>query len=363
MSTNAPNPDHDVQAPPLRRNRRRPACEVCRKQKLACDHILPVCSRCVRRGLSDECFYHPSPMKKEGPRKLRASRSLMEQRASSSTAPEYDLPTPTMTPATALFPEDEETSNIPSTLFTDNHTGPRGPSRPSAIFAENQADLGSGLWEAETEISDHDYADNRKAPSSHGTYEDVQLGIKILQALPSHVRCNELLERYFTAFHPMDPILHRPTIETWHQGLWGSFAEHLGERRNPEELDTIAQTICKNQLNGTNSEIRRGYQKWVVAFTGPHLRWETVGIIFAVCGMSCMTYPAWAYIRDPIVKNMARDTFATQMLSCTRDCFHLCEVFGGVNDLRVYLIYLLLSLRFMCGEEGLFVLACLLILF
>jgi len=106
----------------------------------------------------------------------------------------------------------------------------------------------------------------------------------------------------------------------------------------------VSQTICRNQLNRTDVEIHKAYKKWVEAFTGPRLRWETVGILFAICGTSCMTYPAWAYRRNLVDNNMTREAFAMQMLSCTGDCLQLCESIGGVNDLRVYLIYLLLTL-------------------
>ena len=341
-----------TRTPPLRRNRRQPACEVCRKQKLACDHALPTCSRCVRKGRSSECYYHPSPMKTDGPRKIRTLRRMTAQRDTASTDPEHILPTPSTTPATVAFSESGTTSNVASTLFTDNHAGPRGPSRPSAIFAENQADLGSGLWDAETEVSDHDYLHKKKGTSIHGTSEDVRSGAKILLALPSHCRCNALVDRYFACFHPMDPILHRPTIEFWHKGLWDFSGESLGEPRDLEYLQVGAQIICKNQLARTDLEIRKSYERWVEAFTGPCLRWETVGILFAICGISCMTYPAWAYRRNPIDETMTRENFALHMLLCCRDCLQICESFGGVNDPRIYLIYLLLTLRFMCGEEG-----------
>ncbi|CAD6442398.1 eb8b5430-7304-452f-80fd-fe00326a02f7-CDS [Sclerotinia trifoliorum] len=45
-----------------RRNGKRPSCEPCRKGKLACGHELPVCGRCVKRGLEERCWYHPAPM-------------------------------------------------------------------------------------------------------------------------------------------------------------------------------------------------------------------------------------------------------------------------------------------------------------
>ena len=363
MSTGSPSQASSARIPFLRRNKRQPACEVCREQKLACDHALPTCSRCVRRGLSNDCYYHPSPMKKDGSRKIRTSRSLTTQTNSTSTDLQHNLPTPNTTPATAASSDPGMTSNIASTLFTDNHVGPRGPSRPSAIFAENQADLGSGLWDAETEVSDHDYLHNKKARSNHGTYEDIQSGVKILLALPSQVRCNALVQRYFAALHPMDPILHRPTIEFWHNGLWETFAQYLGEPRDPENLQIVAQKIHKNQLARVDIKIHKPYGEWVEEFTGLRLRWETVGILFAICGISCMTYPVWVYKRNPIDENLTREGFALRMLLCCRDCLQICESFGGVNDPRIYLIYLLLTLRFMCGEEDLRRLVCSLVLF
>lgn len=44
-----------------RRNRKMPACEPCRKSKVACNHAIP-CSRCIKRRRVEECFYHPSPL-------------------------------------------------------------------------------------------------------------------------------------------------------------------------------------------------------------------------------------------------------------------------------------------------------------
>lgn len=54
-----------------RRNGQLPSCEPCRKSKLGCDHTRPICNRCVRRGRTEECFYHPSPLTK--PRQSNAT--------------------------------------------------------------------------------------------------------------------------------------------------------------------------------------------------------------------------------------------------------------------------------------------------
>jgi chromatin structure-remodeling complex subunit RSC3/30 len=38
------------------------SCEPCRKSKFQCDHSSPICTRCIRRGKSDSCVYHPAPL-------------------------------------------------------------------------------------------------------------------------------------------------------------------------------------------------------------------------------------------------------------------------------------------------------------
>ena len=49
---------------PRRRNGKEQACEPCRKAKIACDHTLPVCTRCKRRKITDKCVYMSAPMTK-----------------------------------------------------------------------------------------------------------------------------------------------------------------------------------------------------------------------------------------------------------------------------------------------------------
>lgn len=45
-----------------RRNGKLQSCEPCRKSKLRCDHVVPACGRCVKRGKVNQCFYHPNPL-------------------------------------------------------------------------------------------------------------------------------------------------------------------------------------------------------------------------------------------------------------------------------------------------------------
>lgn len=46
----------------IRRNGLLSSCEPCRLSKLRCDHLTPVCGRCLRKGQSNACNYHPAPL-------------------------------------------------------------------------------------------------------------------------------------------------------------------------------------------------------------------------------------------------------------------------------------------------------------
>lgn len=43
------------------------ACEPCRKAKVSCDHTLPNCARCRRRGITSKCVYLAAPMTRPVP--------------------------------------------------------------------------------------------------------------------------------------------------------------------------------------------------------------------------------------------------------------------------------------------------------
>ncbi|PYI16139.1 hypothetical protein BO99DRAFT_466555 [Aspergillus violaceofuscus CBS 115571] len=52
-----------------RRNGKFASCEPCRKDKVRCDHGIPVCSRCIQRDTATRCFYHPAPLTRKSERK------------------------------------------------------------------------------------------------------------------------------------------------------------------------------------------------------------------------------------------------------------------------------------------------------
>lgn len=53
-----------------RRNGKPASCEPCRRDKVRCDHALPICTRCRDRGLAPRCYYHPAPLTRPKGRRI-----------------------------------------------------------------------------------------------------------------------------------------------------------------------------------------------------------------------------------------------------------------------------------------------------
>lgn len=85
----------------LRRNGRQQSCERCRKLKIRCDHAMPICGRCLEKGLG--CVYATAPMT----RRFRSARFDADSgrlRTTSLAAPDQDDPAPVASPTMCVPP-------------------------------------------------------------------------------------------------------------------------------------------------------------------------------------------------------------------------------------------------------------------
>lgn len=168
---------------PRRRNGKEQACEPCRKAKIACDHTLPVCTRCKRRKITDKCVYMSAPMTKITDPSMshlnrRQSEPIQPQPLQQSSFPltpttgssavvspdgvnshGYSAPAPPAnsalftigrsTSANSVIPQprtarDKEASLTLASLGSKTNAF-FGPTSFSAVFAENRENLGGTI--------------------------------------------------------------------------------------------------------------------------------------------------------------------------------------------------------------------------
>lgn len=196
---------------PRRRNGKQQSCEPCRIAKAACDHGLPKCQRCIRKGIEVRCNYHPAPMTKAPGAKPTSSISKPDHHLpkhrqtliSASAASELllslseqkslDLPT-----VKSPVPKWHTSAATPQFLGRTSYT---------AVFQENQDNLGE-TWDQ----------------SAVGTVEmpevtrcDLDSAMDVLRRIPDRDTCIRLLDCHNDAH---DGPLHQQTINYCLESLW-----------------------------------------------------------------------------------------------------------------------------------------------
>lgn len=209
-----------------------------------------------------------------------------------------------------------------------------GPTSFSAVFKENQANIGEDLL---NEPPDDEIPLNVSSENDQWWKEErLSLGTGILRHFPSQQACWRLLNRNLIV---CDIELHMPTIEYCLQSLWSTYGEFLNEPRDTESLCTMAKSILSNAC--VPLPLTRSTGQWLESFTGNNLRWEIIGTFFAIFGLVTMALPDMSI--SSIVKDDEtidkRRKFVRKMSECAEACLILCDDNGSVNEFVIWLMH------------------------
>jgi hypothetical protein len=321
---------------PRRRNGKNPACEPCRKAKIACDHTLPTCDRCRRRKASLQCVYAEAPM----------TRNPAERRGRS----DFSLP-PTHTPPTAssISPE----APVASSGTRPTPTAESGPFIKSggffgqtsfaAVFLENREDLGHDDIQIANDSDSYSPShESLQSPTflmlAGNDYRGsprVALGVKLLRALPDQNTCKFLLEWYYKNHH--DCIYHKPSVMACADSVWATYGKHLKEPRRTEDLEYVSSIMCKNAE--TPLPEYDEYDHWLASFCGHNLRWESLGSVFGALTSATLALPERdAFFCTQRGQRSNRKQFAVEMKDCVQACVTLSNYMDLINMQMVSLL-------------------------
>lgn len=263
------------------------SCEPCRLSKLACDHRRPICSRCVSREISNRCFYRKNPFKRAQALASSRSRSVRPLGRGSSgfvTQSWIDRPPPAVSPA-------EGSESSPTTFQVRLYPNPgfQGSSSLKRVLDTlgEHPSLHGGL-----ESNSYSWRQERVGPEpkdgvvlSMNSTVMIEEGVQILDLFLGFVMDDNLenifqewtgngLELHLGAFlvRPFvntiaDEITHLQQAERWRDGLAALSQRLFDKSNNPVDVRG-AMTL----------------QDFVDQYTGPNLRWETVGVILTLIG-------------------------------------------------------------------------------
>ncbi|KAI1460131.1 hypothetical protein F4805DRAFT_418238 [Annulohypoxylon moriforme] len=273
-----------------RRNGSQASCERCRKAKIRCDHLKPICGPCQRRGLESQCWYHPAP--------------LTKQRDS-------QISTPPVRPEakSAEFNGDTSPINPLSDFFT----------WPSILNHHNSAPSRVPIYESLKE----------KAHQGHlAITEEIVAQLRFLPFI------EKLFDEYFSfsqvALVPRQIILK--LVKSIRDSL--GISDHNAEDTAECTLD-ISQ-LSKDVLHASSSPVKitssLDPEGFCELYSGENLRVETLGLLY--------TTAARSYLCGMVYDERKHDRFIQAMIRCSNLSLQLArDLSVQANDFIIWLAH------------------------
>ncbi|PIG79208.1 fungal specific transcription factor [Aspergillus arachidicola] len=326
-----------------RRNGKPASCEPCRKDKVRCDHRLPVCSRCQKKRRTASCFYHPAPL-------THRSKSTNVNGSSSGTGSTYSPPAstsqqddsdarllrarPASTPISTLSNTEGPGSQLDDgfNMLVTARSLPTGYLGPTSFVAalEDDHELVSSPSERQ---SHHDAG--TALPSDLPLYW-VQRTAEILRCLEDFSTITQLVCEYYrlskAAVIPSLILNALPAIQT--------MIDEAQLHKGP--LEQVARVLqnTKQLLHVPSTMTGRHFHEF---FTGPNLRLEILGLFYAIAGR--LSVFGLAHDKFPRQNGMAaRERFSRKMLAASDAVLQICKLVAPVNDLTIWMLYEILLL-------------------
>ena len=319
-----PTPEHSTSAPlPRRRNGKQQSCEPCRLGKIACDHSLPKCNRCIRRGVGARCTYHPAPMTKtQRPTKDARRLELARRRSSGVPGPNTDI--------LSLLSQQQSPSATPEEFpnpaqATEDQSQYHGSTSFSAIFQENRESIGGELWNHSEDLNS-----NQGHAVAHSSR--LSLALSILRAIPDQDVCELLLDYDFE----LDSTpLHEQATKYCLQSLWEAFGDALRNRENEISLRQMAEEILKN--TDTPPKPCRTSAEWLQSYTGKNIRFEIIGTLLCLFGLAVPDVPD----KHPLLRHLGVDArqYMLKLGVAAEKCQSICMDLSVVNEFTLYFMY------------------------
>ncbi|KAI1312895.1 hypothetical protein F5Y03DRAFT_339620 [Xylaria venustula] len=343
---------HQVLNRNYRRNGKLQSCEPCRKSKLRCDHVVPICSRCVKRKCVDKCVYHPNPLTK----KRQTIEKPLPTPAATVNEETSPVPLPTIessepdTPISSDYQTLEVTQldyqEVPlqapaklnraasaPPLHSHQCRGEPGRVNPGflgttnfmCIFSENLSKL--GVVSAELE--------GPKLPRLTISNDQIVRGSNILSFLKDTSLVHHFVNRSFDIGDGVSNVCIEPVMKQWLLKLWANHGETL-KKRNPEKLRRLSELLWHNTLTSINVKEDMDYKAWAAQATGMNIRWEVIGIIAALIGQCATTLSRSDLLLAQ--HNVSKPILARRMSEIASTCLDFSRDCEALDDLFVWLL-------------------------
>ncbi|RHZ61038.1 hypothetical protein CDV55_106320 [Aspergillus turcosus] len=291
-----------------RRNGKPASCEPCRKDKVRCDHAHPVCSRCLRRGSTSRCFYHPAPLTRAT---RRGGGSIEKEHASTECQSE-------------LRGSSEALSSSGSRSDHLLSAGYLGPTSFVSVLGE-----GDGANELVPA------ADESTTASSVPAWW-VKRATEVVGHLVEFPTLKQLILDFYGVSQAA--VIAAPFVLnalSQMQDTYHAYQLDQGET----EIPALVATVLDNTRRTFSVPPTVDGTHFHRLYTGSCLRLETLGVLYALAGRASQ------FGLGRSQNKLLASHFARKMLAASETALETCRYLSPVNDLTLWLLHenLLLS--------------------
>ncbi|CDM32172.1 Zn(2)-C6 fungal-type DNA-binding domain [Penicillium roqueforti FM164] len=306
-----------------RRNGKPASCEPCRRDKVRCDHALPVCTRCRDRGVSMRCYYHPAPLTRaKGRRIFPLAEGVPFDRPPSARNPH---PTETsLNPDVSNAGQESSSGRIARTQpLLSGYFGPTSFVSPLT----EDVDLGQGLG---LEIES---AQRVLPPYWVHKISEVLLTLNDFPAVEALIRDYYALSQ--------SAIIAAPFVLNSLGPVKSMCKENIADRNLTDFTSSLTVSIIQNTSEIFEVPSATQGRDFHTLFTGPAIRLEIIGLLCALAGRA--RYLGLASDRFDGGRT-SRSQYAHKMLAASEAALHICKILTPLNDLTVWLVHEILLL-------------------
>ncbi|KAL6819038.1 hypothetical protein V8C40DRAFT_252314 [Trichoderma camerunense] len=375
----------------LRRPNGRPvACDNCRSRKVACDHRQPVCKRCIDRGQEAECVYTSSVPRKRPLSNQATTRAPVNQHGAPRTAgpsPGHRLGSAEDDRALrraefrrqAHIDIHGSSTKVSSSPLETHHrvysiespVDPNGHRHQSINhdFAPSVTTTPGGHLPSDRASTPLDQASGYLGFTSYSSvFEETENSLSMLQGFhawlpqPTNTRlrqnpdqiprylCSPTKEMCLVVLRGIpspntgqfeiikdSPFFRdgwlRVTAQRVLSDIHERFGSYLGNCRVDSQLEDIAVFLSDN----TTKPFIEGEpdpEKWIGQFTGPNLRWESLGLIF---GYGELSFSYISRSQEGFDNASAKEEWLEISRVCLGLCMDLSRRFASANSLLAQL--------------------------
>lgn len=278
------------------------ACEPCRKGKLRCDHHLPVCDRCVKRGRTDKCVYHSAPLTKSAAKSGtgRASISVayiahLEHATRRTSFSTLSRPARAKSSSTASTPDSTSLSltstSQPKSMGAPFQQALENPCRTSTDHCINTDDQelqrGASFINHTAVLDEHERSIGLTPPGLTAfkvSQERLDQGASVLHVLRDLNSIRKYINKWFSFAGGV--IVLEPMVNIYLDGLSASW-KHILELARHDDLRAMSAEVWNNTSRPFSQSVPRGTtaREFCTNVTGAGVRWEVIGLIVSLVSL------------------------------------------------------------------------------